>query len=357
MKSGVAFRFAQALKGGVKSMLFRWNHLFTFIFSTIFLLCGFFSVAIADSERATVLVLFQPHKISGRSWDLGKGADPMVCLDHGCYTGRGFVAPAKYYKGKKALLPAVQARACRNSLSCVYRKVYIPTKEIGIWPIDHDVINSDHLEKARAKIDKSCDVEDGQLQCSKGIFTDEYSMWIVPESVADRAGKKALDYALYKGLYKARQRYKKRFIQKQRQYLPLMVESFYNSILDTEISPKCASDPDLIAETLYVTGILDSEARRATAYIRKFIKSNSDASSGREASFSSSHFWNFHSALRTLDFYTKADSYNQVAHQKGLKIGKFGKRVTLYVGGDVKSRAEHIVSECNLSRRIAKNEG
>ncbi len=320
----------------------------------LMLVSGHFSLAIADGRDATILILLQPNKASGKSWDLGKGADPMICLDHGCYTGRGFLAPAKFYKGKKAFLPAVQARACRNSLTCVYRKVFIPADTDYIQPIDHDGFKSDLMQNATAKIDDSCRLEDMKLQCSEGIFTSEYSMWIVPKAIADQAGKKALDYALFKSLYEARQQYKKTFITELRSRLPVAVRHFFHSVLEKPVLRQCASDPELMAEVLYISEIFDSQKRQSSSFIRGFIRTELKKTNHADTIYMSKKFWDFHDGIKRLEAYTAADKYKIVPHQKGLKLIIEPEATTLLIGGDVKSRAENALSTCFLSHRLAE---
>ncbi|MGH1351274.1 MAG: hypothetical protein ACRBBN_10745 [Methyloligellaceae bacterium] len=325
-------------------------------FTTILLLlAGNSSLAIAENKRATILLLLQPHKASGERWDLGQGADPMICLKHGCYTGRGFLAPAKYYKGTKAFLPAVQARACRNSLTCVYRKVTIPVGRQSIWPIDHDVFNSDRMQKSSANLDYTCRIESKQLQCSEGIFTREYSMWIVPEEVADQAGRKALDYALFKGLYEARQKKMRTFIKRQYQQLSSTVEQFFHSVLDRPVPRKCFSDPELIVEALYISGIFDSQKRESSSYIRQFINAEYQKEDHVENTLSSGKFWKFHDGLKKLETYTEVDNYRIIPHQKGLKLITEGESTTLMIGGDVRSRTENALAACITSEKIASD--
>jgi hypothetical protein len=52
--------------------------------------------------------------------------------------------------------------------------------------------------------DSACSVVAGQLSCNRGIYAEDYVMWVVPESLASAAGAAALERAVAEGLSEPR---------------------------------------------------------------------------------------------------------------------------------------------------------
>lgn len=318
-------------------------------FAAIFLvfIASLFSInAQAETEKATVLIVMQPFKQSGKPWDPGKGADPVVCLNHGCYVGRGYLKDAKYFPGKKAYLPAVMARACNNTLKCIYRGVKFTKQREDIWPVDIDGFKRDYLATKKTSIDRSCFIEQGKLQCLNGIYTPEYSMWVLPEKLAEKAGRKVLDYALYKGIHDAREQYMSDYLERQRAYLPKTIARFYEKILNRPVPTHCAVEPDMISEAFYLAGIFNSDKRKSGIVFKHLISDGRFTTFRRSMLTEPAKFWVFHEALSTLELYAFADKRQEFSYQKGLIYKDNSARTSLLIGWDVKSRAGKVMEQC-----------
>ncbi len=324
----------------------RYFHLLTVILVTVMALFSLSAQADTYSEKATVLIVMQPFKQTGKPWDAGKGADPIICLNHGCYVGRGYLTKAKYFPGKKAYLPAVMARACNNTLTCVYRGVKFTRKREDIWPVDIDGFKRDYMATKKASVDRSCFIENKRLQCLNGIYTPEYSMWVIPEDLAKDAGRKVLDYALYKGIHDAREEYMADYLERQRAYLPKTVARFYEKILKSPVPTHCAVDPDIISEAFYLAGIFNSDKRKSGIVFKHLISEERFAGMRRTMLTKPARFWVFHDALSTLELYAFADKRQEFSYQRGLIYKDNNNRTSLLIGWDVKSRAKKVMDQC-----------
>jgi colicin import membrane protein len=93
------------------------------------------------------------------------------------------------------------AGVCRNHTTCVFRGVTLPAALSTIQPVDMGFLRHDRREVRTVEPDGSCDFGAGQqLSCSGPIEAAGYRAWIVPESVAEKAGARALERALDDGL-------------------------------------------------------------------------------------------------------------------------------------------------------------
>ncbi len=96
------------------------------------------------------------------------------------------------------------AGPCRNQTTCVFRGVTLASPMATIQPVDMGFLRHDRRETRTIEADRSCDANDGQLHCSAPIVSTGYRAWIIPESLADKAGALALERALDDGLPAAR---------------------------------------------------------------------------------------------------------------------------------------------------------
>ncbi|MGI9386431.1 MAG: hypothetical protein ACR2OX_03280, partial [Methyloligellaceae bacterium] len=125
----------------------------------------------ALAERATIVVVLEPQKHNSQKWDIGRGADPVLCLKRGCYVSRGLSKNAKYYRGGNIFLPGIRAGACRNSLACVFRNVQLLNGKDEAQLIDLDAIEHDFLDRRPIKVDESCHLRNKRIDCGNGIFS------------------------------------------------------------------------------------------------------------------------------------------------------------------------------------------
>jgi colicin import membrane protein len=94
----------------------------------------------------------------------------------------------------------LRAGACRNSLGCVFRGIEVVDLPGFIQPVDLRVIRHDRREPQMITGDSACQLWRGRLVCNRGIYAEDYAMWIVPESIAAAAGPEALLRAVSEGL-------------------------------------------------------------------------------------------------------------------------------------------------------------
>lgn len=153
-------------------------------------------------SRVTVLLIMQPGEKGIRRHN--KSADPILCVNGGCYVSRGAEAPAQFMPGRQALGLANtwggRAGACRNQLGCVFRSVAVADLPLLIQPVDLRVVKHDRRHMAAVSTDSHCRLDAGRLACARGIIEDDYVMWVIPEALAETAGPAVLDRAVTAGL-------------------------------------------------------------------------------------------------------------------------------------------------------------
>ena len=67
-------------------------------------------------------------------------------------------------------------------------------------PVSMGFWHHDRREVRSIAADRTCEVVDRQLHCSKPVVAQGYRAWIVPEFIAEKAGPGALEDALEDGL-------------------------------------------------------------------------------------------------------------------------------------------------------------
>jgi len=157
----------------------------------------------ADRSRFTVLLVMVPGSYGIRRGG-GQVADPVLCMRDGCYISAGADRPATFLPGRKALgfrnTWGARAGACRNALGCVFRSVELGTLPTFLQPVDLHIIRHDLRAGFVALADSDCTITAGRLTCRHGIDADTYTMWIVPERLAQALGPGGLERALSEGL-------------------------------------------------------------------------------------------------------------------------------------------------------------
>lgn len=155
--------------------------------------------------RVTVLMIMTPG-----TYGIRRGAsiaDPVLCTTDGCYVSIGSDRAAIFMPRRKALgvgnTLGGRAGACRQSLSCVFRGVALEYPAV-LQPVDLHILKHDRRRPQRILADSDCRLAAGRLACSRGIYAEDYVLWIVPERLADTAGPEALDRALRDGLSASR---------------------------------------------------------------------------------------------------------------------------------------------------------
>lgn len=152
--------------------------------------------------QATVLLIIDPGSRGIRR--NVKTADPVLCTGAFCYISNGPDRAATKMTRARALGPGNtlggRAGACRHALGCVYRGVDVGAGEVELQPVDLRILRHDRREVQVVEPDSSCRTRGGRLECSHGVRSASYNVWVVPESIADRAGPPALLSAIDRGL-------------------------------------------------------------------------------------------------------------------------------------------------------------
>ena len=153
-------------------------------------------------RRVAVLLLMQPGDKGIRRNN--RSADPVLCGYRDCYVSSGPDGGARLLPARKALgffrTWGQRAGACNNSLGCVFRGVDLAYLDGMLMPVDMRVVRHDRREPQEIGAASECRLDRGRLACRQGIYADDYIMWVVPESLAARAGPAALMQALEDGL-------------------------------------------------------------------------------------------------------------------------------------------------------------
>jgi hypothetical protein len=162
--------------------------------------------AVADARplegRVTILLVMSPGNKGIRRHN--KTADPILCLNDGCYLSEGPDAPARLLPRQRALgfsgTFGERAAACRNQLGCVFRGIDVTEVPLIVQPIDMHVIKHDRRRIQAIERDSQCRTDGPRLVCLRGIYAEDYTMWVVPEKLAREAGPAALERTLAEGL-------------------------------------------------------------------------------------------------------------------------------------------------------------
>ena len=157
----------------------------------------------ADGSRVTVLLVMVPG-----SYGIRRGgaqvADPVLCMRDGCYISAGADRPATFLPGRKALgfrnTWGARAGACRNALGCIFRSVELGTLPAFLQPVDLHIFRHDLRAGFAVLADSDCTISAGRLACRHGIDAETYTLWIVPERLAQTLGPAGLERALSDGL-------------------------------------------------------------------------------------------------------------------------------------------------------------
>jgi colicin import membrane protein len=157
---------------------------------------------LAWPAQVTVLLVLDPgtKKFSG----LRGSANPILCVDDGCYVSAGSRDAASHFPRWQALGPrntlGRNAGPCRRHLTCAYREVELLSDKTWIQPVSMGFWHHDRRDIRTVSPDTTCAVVARHLTCAKPILAHGYRAWIVPEEIAREAGPDALEAALDDGL-------------------------------------------------------------------------------------------------------------------------------------------------------------
>lgn len=146
------------------------------------------------TSQATVLLVIDPNGAG-----LHFKPDPIICIDDSCWISNGIASPALAMPRNQAVAllttEGVTADSCSGKSGCVYRNVTIDPRQRV------DVIEVGEGRGASAGAytlipDQSCRKEGGSLLCENGLGTQNFRIWVVPESTAKAAGDSSLEDAV-----------------------------------------------------------------------------------------------------------------------------------------------------------------
>lgn len=151
-----------------------------------------------STATATVLLVLDPD-----GSQVGFKPDPIICMDNRCWLSNGIGAPALVMPRNKAVaLPTtkdVTADSCSGKSGCVYRGVAIdPTMRLDVVEVGEAGGASAGAYTIAA--DKSCRKDGSSLVCENGLTTQNFRIWVVPETTAELAGASGLENAVAEGL-------------------------------------------------------------------------------------------------------------------------------------------------------------
>lgn len=153
-------------------------------------------------KRVSVLLVLDVGQTGVRRWS--RTADPMLCIHENCYLSRGADEPAEKLSRSKAFGPTValvkRGQACRSKPACIFRDIDLETVEAKLQPVDLRFLRHDRRDAKAIRADTTCAIIDGKLSCRNPVGGDSWKAWIVPESVAKRAGALGLEAAIADGI-------------------------------------------------------------------------------------------------------------------------------------------------------------
>ncbi len=157
--------------------------------------------------HVTILLVMEPGTNGIRRFGK-KTADPVICAGQSCWAGAGPDHPSTAMPRGKALGPGNtlgrRAGACNQSLTCIFRDVDLGANPQALQPIDLRVMRHDRREPLTVAASGRCEVAGTQIYCSDTFKSRTWRAWIVPESLAERAGPGMLKAAIEGGLSSAR---------------------------------------------------------------------------------------------------------------------------------------------------------
>lgn len=153
----------------------------------------------APTTRVTILLVMDSGTNGIRRFGR-KTADPVLCSGPTCWVSSGTARGSLTMARGQALGPANtlgrRAAACNQHLACVFRDVDLKTQAASIQPIDLRIMRHDRRQPLTLEADHSCRISNGALVCDKVFATSTWRAWVVPESLAAKAGPAAIEAAL-----------------------------------------------------------------------------------------------------------------------------------------------------------------
>lgn len=341
-----------------------------------------------ESVKHTVAVVVMPRQQDGSSWDVGAGADIVLCGAAGCYVSNGLEKAATFYEGSSGLLLIKKAGVCRDSLSCVFRDIDLSklTTESNkiIEPVDVDYVSHSYMGgvpiltgaqphdvPAFLKLG-NCSLKRPVIACQIGVHERNYSLWAMPEKLAQTGGRDALDAVLFKGLLFQRADFTAKNLIKHRELVRDAVFNFYTKMFaqsaDVDLNglKQCLANNHFLTETFFVLGLADATERKAEGLILDLVGQLPDENVRSFIQRTPQFYWAFLDLVSQLKAFSSAENYSQEPDREGVllrvkvteqnedastelekKPKKQIKSNELLFGWQVKARAKAALSLCN----------
>lgn len=324
-----------------------------FAISTLLLsFLGFGLAAPAIARDATIILVLEPRKFDGRPWDINIGADPIICSGEGCYRSGGLDRPARYVPGKRALGPLAalnlggKAGRCGNRLGCVFRTIPLEDGPVRLTPVDVDIDKHDRLEDRFIAADKTCRIKSGDLTCFNGIYTREYSLWVVPEEIAEEAGRNGLIHATREGMREGRTRFAEEFLSQEHEAMPHRIAELYRLMLGEEPSETCRADPEVMAGTFRLAGIGTAPGSSAGTALERFLRSGADDALLDSIRAEPRVFWGLQQAIDRLQTLVSVEDVTRNPEMSGIRVVEKGGKLMLDVGWRAEEAARDLMDAC-----------
>jgi hypothetical protein len=153
---------------------------------------------VSQPRTTVLLVLDERNSPTGAA-----KPDPIICFGQTCWISNGIEDPAHPMPRTEALaLKSTRQAAsdsCRGKSGCVFRNVAVGRDaRIEVFEIGEGRVSPDGAFTVSA--DATCRNDDGDLFCDAPLITQDYRLWIVPETTAQAIGSAALEEAVADGL-------------------------------------------------------------------------------------------------------------------------------------------------------------
>lgn len=166
------------------------------------------------------------------------------------------------------------------------------------------------------------------LACKVGVHRRDYSLWLVPEKLADLGSKEALDAVLFKGLLHQRAKTLTDELLKHRVRVQTASLEFYKKMFagDADVSldqlNRCVLTPEFLSETFYVLGLADASERRAEALLTDMVGKLPPQKIHGLIQRTPQFFWAFLDLTSQLEAFAFADQYRLDKEQTGVLLKK-----------------------------------
>ncbi len=307
----------------------------------------------------TITAVVMAEKENGSAWDIGEGADIILCGAAGCYVSNGLEQAATFYEGRGAFRLIKKAGACRDSLKCVFRNVDLEKlqgdKSYNLQLVDVDYVSHNYMALAEVRDHSNCSVNSARLECGRGVHKRDYSLWVIDETIAKTAGKAGLDYALFKGVQAQRVGELTKQLSNKRAELKSWISQFYKLLLKRELPKRCEQDTSFISETFYVMGLADASKRRAEYILKQLIGHQPVSDLAGLIRNKPQLYWAFLDVAKQFQTFASADESERRDDIIELKVETVEGRDKLVYGWKVAARAKAAFEACAVVAEASKN--